>query len=137
MKRKETKSKELLVKEIEILKEEHSKLLIENKILKKANEILKKEIGNDYSLLTNKEKTLVIIALSNECKLRVLLENLKLKKSTYFYECKVMKINKYEETKQLITKIFYENYMCYGYRRLKKLYKMIMEYAFLKKLFYV
>ena len=40
-----------------MLQKEHLKLELENKILKKANEILKKEMGVDYSLLSNKEKT--------------------------------------------------------------------------------
>ena len=55
--KKKDKSKQELEEEIIMLQKEHLKLELENKILKKANEILKKEIGVDYSLLSNKEKT--------------------------------------------------------------------------------
>lgn len=55
--KKKDKSKQELEEEIIMLQKEHLKLELENKILKKANEILKKEMGVDYSLLSNKEKT--------------------------------------------------------------------------------
>ena len=54
--KKKDKTKQELEEEIIELRKEHLKLELENKILKKANEILKKEIGVDYSLLSNKEK---------------------------------------------------------------------------------
>ena len=55
---------------------------MENKILKKANELLKKEIGTDYSNLSNKEKTIIISALKQEYKIKDLLCILSIKKST-------------------------------------------------------
>ena len=58
--KKKDKSKQELEEEIIVLRKEHLKLELENKVLKKANEILKKEIGVDYSLLSNKEKTQII-----------------------------------------------------------------------------
>ena len=36
---------------------------MENKILTKANELLKKKIGTDFKNLSNKEKTIVVSAL--------------------------------------------------------------------------
>ena len=75
--KKPNKTKKELETEIEELKKEHIKLEIENKVLKKANEILKKETGVYYSLLSNKEKTLVINALKNEYKIKELLKIIK------------------------------------------------------------
>ena len=48
--KKKDKSKQELEEEIIILRKEHTKLELENKVLRKANEILKKELGVDYSL---------------------------------------------------------------------------------------
>ena len=70
--KKSNSSKQELVNEINELRKEKEKLELENKILKKANEILKKEVGTDYSLLTNKEKTLVVSALKNEVNIKVI-----------------------------------------------------------------
>ena len=112
-------SKEELTDEITKLKEEHAKLELENKILKKANELLKKEIGANYENLTNKEKVIVISALKSEYKLKTLLLMINLKKSTFYYEIKRIYHDKYSEIKELLKKIFYSNYSCYGYRRLK------------------
>lgn len=117
--KKSDKTKEELETEIEQLKKEHATLELENKVLKKANEILKKEIGIDYSLLSNKEKTLVVNALKNEYKVKELLKIINLKKSTYFYETKKINFDKYEKERKIIKEIFYENYACYGYRRIK------------------
>lgn len=68
-----------------MFRKEHLKLELENKVLKKANEILKKEIGVDYYLLGNKEKTQIINTLREEYKINELLKIIRLKRSTYFY----------------------------------------------------
>ena len=67
--KKENKTKKELELEIIELEREKYKLELENKILKKANEILKKEVGVDYSLLSNKEKALVVNALKDTYKI--------------------------------------------------------------------
>ena len=68
--KKENKTKKELELEIKELEREKYKLELENKVLKKANEILKKEVGVNYSLLSNKEKTLVVNALKDTYKIR-------------------------------------------------------------------
>ncbi|MDD7615743.1 MAG: IS3 family transposase [bacterium] len=117
--KKENKTKKELELEIKELEREKYKLELENKVLKKANEILKKEVGVNYSLLSNKEKTLVVNALKDTYKIRELLNIINLKKSTYFYEIKAIKYDKYENIRKIIKEIFIDNYECYGYRRIK------------------
>ncbi|MGP1547099.1 MAG: IS3 family transposase [Bacillales bacterium] len=80
---------------------------------------MKKEIGADYSLLSNKEKTLVVSALKDSYKIRELLKSIGLKKSTYYYELEAQKYDKYKDTRKAVKKIFANNYECYGYRRIK------------------
>ena len=47
---------------------ENEKLLLENKILKRVNEILKKEIGDNFSSLINKEKLKLLSPLKENIK---------------------------------------------------------------------
>lgn len=92
---------------------------MENKILKKANELLKKEIATDFKNLSNKEKIIVVSALKKEYKLKELLLSLSLNKATYFYEIKHINDDKYKNIRIAIKSIFNSNYNCYGYRRIK------------------
>lgn len=112
-------NKDELLSEIEKLRKEKNELELENKILKKANELIKKEIGVNYGNLTNKEKTIVINALKSTYSTTALLNKLKLKKSTFYYENARNLIDKYKDIKEKIKIIFNENYKCYGYRRIK------------------
>ena len=48
-------NKDELLSEIEKLRKERNDLELENKILKKTNELIKKEIGVNYGNLTNKK----------------------------------------------------------------------------------
>lgn len=121
--KKDNLNKQEIENEIIELRKENAKLEIENKVLKKANEILKKEIGTDCSLLTNKEKTLVISALKNEFNIKQLLKIINLKRSTYFYKVKLINHDKYASICNIIKNIFFENYTCYGYRRIKQCLK--------------
>ena len=100
--KKKDKSKQELEEEIIALRKEHLKLELENKVLKKANEILKKEVGVDYSLLSNKEKTQIINALKEEYKINELLKIIHLKRSTYFYEIKRLNFDKYLTIRKII-----------------------------------
>lgn len=118
-KKKPSHNKCELLKQIEILKEEQYKLQLENDILKKANELLKKEMGASYENLNNKEKTIVISALKSKYKIVDLLKILHLKKSTYYYEMSVLNYDKYEKVRPMIKRLFKDNYSCYGYRRIK------------------
>ena len=118
MKIKDNLSKQELILEIEKLRKEKNELELENKILIKANELIKKEIGVNYGNLTIK-KTIVINALKSEYNIKVLLKMLNMKKSTFYYENSRVFNDKYEKVKEIISQIFTENYRCYGYRRIK------------------
>lgn len=76
-------------------------------------------MGAGYSLLSNKEKTLVVSALKDSYKIRELLKSIGLKKSTYYYESEAQKHDKYKDTRKAVKEIFANNYECYGYRRIK------------------
>jgi hypothetical protein len=60
-------------------------LQLERDLLKKANEIVKKGLGVDLQLLTNREKTLLVDALKELYTLPELLAQLDLARSSYFY----------------------------------------------------
>jgi hypothetical protein len=49
--------------QLETLRRDIRRLQLEQDLLKKANEILKKDLGIDQQLLTNREKTLLVDAL--------------------------------------------------------------------------
>ena len=78
-------NKEELIENYTLLQQEHKRLLIENKILKKANQVLKKDMGDDYLSLTNKEKTEIVIPCKKNSRL-VSTPIIILKKATFFYE---------------------------------------------------
>lgn len=76
-------------------------------------------MGDNFSSLTNKEKTQIVIALKNEYRVSDILPIINLKKSTYFYENKSLLKDKYKMEKNLIIQLFHDNYDCYRYRRIK------------------
>ncbi|MFD2821623.1 MULTISPECIES: IS3 family transposase [Alteromonadaceae] len=95
------------------------KLQLEHDILKKANDLLKKEQGISHERLTNQEKTTLIDALRDKHCFKELLKTVKLPRSSYFYHKARRKLpEKYKEARESITDIFNTNYQCYGYRRI-------------------
>ena len=74
-----------LMREVESLRKRIHRLQLEHDILKKANELLKKEEGIDLQDLTNREKTLLIDALRTTYGLSELLGQLQMPRSSYFY----------------------------------------------------
>ncbi|MDH6147608.1 hypothetical protein OKW46_001530 [Paraburkholderia sp. WSM4179] len=52
-----------LERQVESLRRDIRQLQLEHDILKKANELLKKDLGVDLQLLPNREKTLLVDAL--------------------------------------------------------------------------
>ena len=76
-------------------------------------------MGANFNILTNRDKTIVISALTPEYKVNNLLNAIKLAKSTYYYELKAILRNKYGLIKSYLKTIFTNNYQCYGYRRIK------------------
>lgn len=95
-------------------------LQIERDLLKKANELLKKGLGVDLQLLSNREKTLLVDALKDLYRLPELLAQLGLARSSYFYHrARVKMADKYLAIRHSIAEIFELNHRCYGYRRLQ------------------
>ena len=96
------------------------RLQLEVDVLKKADEILKKEEGVNPDHLSNREKAVVIDALRNTYRLKELLECLKLSKSSYFYQKAVLdKPDQYQSLRQELKETFAAVNGGYGYRRLQ------------------
>lgn len=86
----------------------------------KANELLKKDLGIDRRLLTNREKTQLVDALRSMYTLPELLREVGLPRSSYFYHRARLDVaDKYVEVRRAMTDIFERNYRCYGYRRMQ------------------
>lgn len=109
-----------LEQQVESLQRDIRRLQLERDILKKANEIIKKEMGVNQNLLTNREKTLLVDALKQTYTLSELMEELGLPRSSYFYHRgRLRTADKYSEVRQTLTEIFEGNHRCYGYRRMQ------------------
>ena len=109
-----------LERQLESLQRDIRQLQLERDLLNKANELLKKGLGVDLQLLTNREKTLLIDALREHYGLPELLAQLGLARSSYFYHrARTTVGDKYLSVRQSITDIFESNHPCYGYRRLQ------------------
>lgn len=108
-----------LEQQLEALRRDIRRLQLEKDLLKKANELLKKELGIDRQLLTNREKTQLVDALRSTYTLAEQLSEVDLPRSSYFYHrARLGVADKYAEVRQAMTDIFESNYRCYGYRRL-------------------
>lgn len=121
--KKENKNVNELNKEIKELNEKIKYLQMECDILNKASDILKKDQGINLKILKNKEKVELIYALRNNYQLNVLCSYLEIAKSSYFYNLKILNIDKYKDIKIKIKDIFESNYLCYGYRRIYQVLK--------------
>jgi transposase InsO family protein/transposase-like protein len=108
-----------LEQQIEALRRDIRRLQLEKDLLKKANELLKKELGIDRQLLTNREKTQLVDALRPNYLLTELLRAIGVSRSSYFYHRARLEVaDKYVEVRRAMTDIFERNYRCYGYRRM-------------------
>jgi hypothetical protein len=106
--------------ELTLLKREMHELQLEHNILKKANELLKKDHGIRHQKLTNREKKILIDALLPRYRLNVLLEQVGIPRSSYFYHRAQLNVpDKYCTTRELLRNIFINNRQCYGYRRIR------------------
>jgi hypothetical protein len=95
-------------------------LQLEQDVLKKANELIKKDVGIDRRLLTNREKAQLVDALTNAYTLTDLLNEVGLARSSYFYHrAKLDVADKYADVRRTMAEIFERNHRCYGYRRIK------------------
>jgi len=109
-----------LERQVESLQRDIRRLQLEHDLLKKANEIIRKGLGVDLQLLTNREKTMLVDALREGYALPELLDGLCLARSSYFYHRTQLRVaDKYAEARRAITDIFEDNHRCYGYRRIQ------------------
>jgi transposase InsO family protein/transposase-like protein len=109
-----------LMREVESLRKSIHRLQLEHDILKKANELLKKEEGINLQDLTNREKTLLIDALRTTYELRELLDQLQVPRSSYFYHrARLRSPEKYAQVRSAIADLFEANKGRYGYRRIR------------------
>lgn len=109
-----------LEQQVESLRRDIQNLQLEHDLLKKANEILKKDLGVSLQLLGNREKTMLVDALRTTYALPELLERLELARSSYFYHRSRSSVgDKYAEVRQTITEIFERSHQSYGYRRIQ------------------
>jgi len=109
-----------LERQVESLRRDIRRLQLEHDLLKKANEIIKKGLGVDLKLLTNREKTLLVDALKQTHALPDLLTELGVARSSYFYHrARLQVADKYAAVRRAIADIFELNHRCYGYRRIR------------------
>src|SRR5690625_424400 len=108
-----------LLKELAELETMNHRLRMENQILEKADELIKKDAGINPQGLTNREKAKEVDALRNTFTLVDLLGSLKLARSTYFYHrLRLMSPDKLADARVTNREIFNNNYRPYGYRRI-------------------
>jgi len=108
-----------LLEKIAELEQQLHRQQLEQDILRRTNEIIKKGLGIDYLTLTNRERTQVVDALRDAYSLPELLDALELARSSYFYHRTRLRVSdKYEDMRSAITEIFNGNRRCYGYRRI-------------------
>jgi transposase InsO family protein/transposase len=109
-----------LEQQVDALRREIRQLQLEHDILKKANELIKKEVGVDPQFLSNREKTMLVDALKQTYALPELLAVLELARSSYFYHrARLLAADKYADARRVIADIFELNHRCYGYRRIR------------------
>lgn len=109
-----------LERQVESLQRDIRKLQLEHDILKKANELIKKGLGINQPLLTNREKTVLVDALRESYTLPELFAELGFARSSYFYHrARLQASEKYVEVRSAIAGIFEVNHRCYGYRRMQ------------------
>jgi putative transposase len=109
-----------LEQQLEALRRDVQRLRLEQDLLKKASELLKKGLGIDLQLLTNRDKTQLVDALRPTYTLTELLRAAHLPRSSYFYHRARLDVaDKYVKARLVMTEIFERNYRCYGYRRMQ------------------
>ena len=109
-------------KEVEHLKAQIQDMQLEIDILKETLDILKKDPGADMTALKNREKAVIAGVLKDKYSLPLLLQKLKLSKSSYYHQRKQMKsLDKYTTLRTRILELFAKNSERYGYRRIHAL----------------
>ncbi len=112
--------REELQRQIDALRRDLHRLQLENDLLNKANELIKKDGGINLQSLRNREKTQLVDALKQTYPLLELLETLGLARSSYFYHrARAQVADKYAQVRCTMAEIFERSYRCYGYRRMR------------------
>jgi putative transposase len=112
--------REELERQLDSLRRDVHRLQLEHDLLKKANEIIKKDTGIDRQVLTNREKAMLVDALRQTYPLSELREALGLARSSYFYHrARLQVAEKYTEVRCVMADIFERNHRCYRYRRMQ------------------
>ncbi|MFP3588645.1 IS3 family transposase, partial [Paraburkholderia sp. SIMBA_055] len=89
-------------------------------ILKKANELIKKGMGINPQILSNREKAKLVDALKQTYALPELLAALGLARSSYFYHrARLLVADRHAGARRVIADIFELNHRCDGYRRIR------------------
>ena len=110
--------------EVAELKAQMLEMQMEIDILKETINVLKKDPGIDQEALSNREKAVIIDALKTKYSLPHLLKKLRILKSSYYYQEKVLiQPDKYFSLRIHIKELFTENKNRYGYRRIHALLK--------------
>lgn len=110
------------VEDLDTIKAQMLDMQMEIDILKETINVLKKDPGVDLTSLKNREKAVIIDALKNKYSLPALCRKLKLPKSSYYYQEKVLyATDKYQALRQRIIDLFHQNRDAYGYRKIHKL----------------
>ena len=111
--------KSQLEQQLGALKGELRRVQLEHDLLKKANEILKKDLGVNLQHLSNREKTMLIDALRPTHAVKELLAALGLARSSFFYHRGQLRLgDRHADVRRTLCEIFARNRRCYGYRRL-------------------
>ncbi|MGF6546370.1 IS3 family transposase [Paraburkholderia youngii] len=109
-----------LEQQVESLRRDIRQLQLEHDILRKANELIKKGMGINPQLLSNREKTALVDALKQTYALPELLAALGLARSSYFYHrARLLVADRHADARRVIADIFELNHRCYGYRRIR------------------
>lgn len=113
------KQRDELEQERQKLQQEVRKLQMERDALEVAGIMLKKYGGINLKTMSNREKTIVIDALSQKYRLNDLFRMMAISKSSYYYQHKAMNNqNSDDEYRDQIKITFKENHEEYGYRRI-------------------
>lgn len=106
-------------KEYEDMKAQMREMQLQIDILKETINVLKKDHGIDLIPLKNSEKAMIVDAMRNNYSLPLLLKELKLSRSSYYYQKQIEQTSdKYKDVRFRIVTLFRENHSRYGYRRI-------------------
>lgn len=110
----------LLQQQLDALQGSLRRLQLEHDILNKASELLKKDLGVNPQLLSNRDKTELVDALKHTYSLSEILAQLGLARSSYFYHrARLRAPDKFADVLTTMADIFQSNHRCYGYRRMR------------------